>query len=273
MTARDQVLVAILNDRLDFVVARDQHWYRIPQSSVFKWVQNRWPPCWLAFYQTKVFGAEAFAINYYAKVQNINLVPRWHLFPDGPRDARSQRLYYQLQIGPLHRLRQPLLSHRRRRIIFIPTTWQKFQNAKELNDLYDDSPLEDRLWAELRRCGIRAERQEYVKANGHDYALDFAVYCVAGKLDIETDGDTWHADPQRIPEDNLRDNDMETEGWKLLRFNTHHIHEQLEEYCLKMIVDNINRLGGLDEGGLIGQRVSTNPEAPRQLSLFEDQPE
>ena len=30
MGARGEVLVAIMNNPLDFAIARDQHWYRIP---------------------------------------------------------------------------------------------------------------------------------------------------------------------------------------------------------------------------------------------------
>ena len=175
-------------------------------------------------------------------------------------------------LEPLRRLPQPIFSRRWRRIVFIPTTWAKFSAAVEINDLYDESPLEDRLWAELRRLEIRAERQEFIKVNGRDYALDFAVYCEQGKLYIETDGDTWHSDPQRIPRDNLRDNDLETNQWRLLRFNTLQIREQMQTYCVPTIVDTINRLGGVSEGRIIARRVSHIPTAPTQLSLFDDLP-
>lgn len=165
---------------------------------------------------------------------------------------------------------QPIFSRRWRRIIFIPTTWQKFVNAMEINDLYDESPLEDRLWTELKRLNITAERQEFVPVKGRTYALDFAIYCASGKIDVETDGDVWHADPERIPLDNLRDNDLETAGWKLLRFNTLCIREKMAEYCLPTIVENINRLGGLDEQRLVPRKVSLDAQGgPRQLSLFE----
>jgi hypothetical protein len=70
-------------------------------------------------------------------------------------------------------------------------------HAVEINDLYDESPLEDRLWAEMKRLQIHAERQEFVRADQHDYALDFALYCALGKIDVETDGDTWHANPAK----------------------------------------------------------------------------
>ncbi|HKZ83871.1 MAG TPA: hypothetical protein VJ793_09480 [Anaerolineae bacterium] len=71
MSERDRVLVAILNKLLDFNVAREQHWYRIPVSSVDKWLKDRWPPQWVAFYQTKVFGEDVYSIKYYAPVKKI----------------------------------------------------------------------------------------------------------------------------------------------------------------------------------------------------------
>jgi very-short-patch-repair endonuclease len=274
MSSRVEVLVAILNNRLDFVVARDRHWYRIPTSSVHKWLRDRWPPRWLAFYQTKTFGDEAFAVRYWARVRSIREAYRWQLFPDQPRDEKATRRYYQLMLDPLQRLPQPIISRRRRRIVFIPTTWEKFTNAVEINDLYHESPLEDRLWAELKRLQISAERQEFVVVNDRNYALDFAIHCALGNLDVETDGDTWHTDPERIPLDNLRDNDMETAGWKLLRFNTRQIHEQMAEYCLPTIVENVNQLGGVDEGGFLPRHIRLDaPGSMQQLGLFDSPPE
>ncbi|HZB96788.1 MAG TPA: DUF559 domain-containing protein [Herpetosiphonaceae bacterium] len=270
MPARGEVLVAILNNLLDFAVARDEHWYRIPVDSAHKRLRERWPPQWVAFYQTQVFGSEAHAVNYYAEVLDIREVFRWQLFPDQPPDQKSKRRYYQLILSPLIQLPQPIFSRRLRRIVFIPTTWQKFVNAAEINDLYDESPLEDRLWTALTRLGISAERQEFVKVKGRSYALDFALYCVQGKLDLETDGDIWHANPQRIPLDNLRDNDLETAGWKLLRFNTHQIREQMAEYCLPTIVENVNKLGGIDDGRLVARRISLDTAGADQLGLFDD---
>ncbi len=275
MAARGEVLVAILNNLLDFAVARDQHWYRIPVGSAHKWLKGRWPPQWLAFYQTKIFGSEAFAVNYYARVLDVRQVRRWQLFPDQPHDEKGRRRYYQLILEPLRRLPKPILSRRWRRIVFIPTTWQKFSSAGEINDLYDESPLEDYLWAELKRLQISAERQEFVPVKDRSYALDFAIYCTSGKIDVETDGDTWHADPERIPLDNLRDNDLETTGWRVLRFNTTHIREKMAEYCLPTIVENINRLDGVDEKErLVPRRINLDgPDGAYQLGLFDDIPD
>jgi very-short-patch-repair endonuclease len=271
MAIRGEVLVAILNNLLDFAVARDQHWYRIPTSSVHKWLKGRWPPECLAFYQTKVFGSEACAVNYYARVLDVRQVYRWQLFPDQPHDEKGRQRYYQLILEPLRRLPRPILSRYRRRIVFIPTTWDKFSSAVEINDLYDESPLEDQLWAELKRLEVSAERQEFVQLKERSYALDFAIYCTSGKIDVETDGDTWHANTERIPLDNLRDNDLETAGWRVLRFNTSQICERMAEYCLPTIVENVNKLDGVDEGRLVSRQINLDaPDGAYQLGLFDD---
>src|SRR5437763_1313125 len=120
MDASQRVLVAIMNNRADFKIARDRHWYRIPVDKAHKWVGDAWPPSWLAFYQTKVFGDEAYKVSYYCKVLAFRQVYRWELFPEAPRDAKYTRRYYQLFLGGLQQRPQPILSRRWRRIAFIP---------------------------------------------------------------------------------------------------------------------------------------------------------
>lgn len=134
MNERDQVLVAIMNNQRDMKIARDRHWYRIPVQSLEKYLKN-WQPDWLAFYQTKVFGDEAYAIHYYARVNDINVVDRAHLFPEEAANAKSEKRYYKLELSPLERLSQPILSQRYRRITFIQTTLERLQNATEISDL------------------------------------------------------------------------------------------------------------------------------------------
>lgn len=264
------MLVAILNDPLDFAILREREWYCIPVSSVTKWLYNCWPPKWLSFYQTKVFGDEAYSVNYFAPVKEIKKAYRWELFADEGINENSNRHYYQVFVEPVQRLPKPISSRRWRRIVFIPTTWGKFSNAEEINDLYDESPLEDVLWAQFKRVHISAERQEFVRVKKQDYALDFAIYCARGDIDVETDGDTWHANPEKAAEDNLRDNALKTAGWKVLRFNTPQIQEQAESYCLPTIVENINKLGGIEEGKILPKKIDLEDNGTYQLSLFDD---
>lgn len=267
---RGEVLVAIVNNQLDYAILREKNWYRIPVSSAQKWLKDRWPPKWLAFYQTKVFGPEAHAIHYYARVLRIREVFRWELFPNEPREGKNLTRYYQLLLEPLRRLPKPILSRRARRIVFIPTTLDKFTQAVEINDLFDESNLEDQLWAEFKRLQISAERQLFIQIKENNYVLDFAIFCAQGNIDVETDGDVWHANPERAPQDNLRDNALDTVGWRVLRFSTRQIQEQLAGYCLPTIVENVNRLGGITEGQFGVRRIELSGNSAYQPSLFDD---
>lgn len=271
MPVHGEVLVAILNDPLDVNIAVERGWYRIPVRSVQKWLRTCWPPQWLAFYQTKSSGQRPYAVQRYAKVAGVRKVYRWEMFPDDPRDEKSERRYYQLFFDHLDDLPIPIISRRRRRIIFIPTTQEKFFNANEINDLYDESPLEDLLWMHMQRLQILAERQELVSIKKKNYFLDFAIYCGTGKLDIETDGDIWHIGAERSSVDNIRDNAIRKAGWTLLRFDSRQIREQMVEYCVPEIVEAIKSLGGIDEGGLVPRVIDLNaPEGSRQLGLFDN---
>ena len=135
-SARGEVLVAIMNSLRDFAILQEQGWYRIPVQSTPK----RWPPQWLAFYQTQVFAGEAHAVHYYGRVRSIRKVRRRELLPDQLPNSKSDREYHQIQLESLRRLQEPILSPRWRRIVFIPTTWSRFVNAKQINDLYEKAP-------------------------------------------------------------------------------------------------------------------------------------
>jgi very-short-patch-repair endonuclease len=269
MNYRGEVLVAIMNDLHDFALAQREHWYRIPVDNVRRRLKDRWPPRRLAFYQTKNFGSERYAVNYVADVLSISERSRPELFPEEPSNTKSSRRYYQLLLSPLQRLAQPILSRRWRYIIFIPTTEQKFQSAVEINDLYDESPLEDRLWAELKRRQIAAERQFWVPVGENEYFLDFAIPCSQGGLALETDGDAWHHNPAKARQDNRRDNDLQTAGWQIFHFTTRQIMEEMASYCVPIITKNIDRLGGVDEGQAIPHYIAPDtPGGLHQLNLF-----
>jgi hypothetical protein len=190
MPRRGEALVAILRTHQDFAIAREQGWYRIPVDSAQRILRDRWPPEWLAFYQTKTFGGQAYAVNYASIITGIDTMQRRELFPDDPDDERSERLYYRISFDRLKPLPAPIPSRRLRRIVFIPTTFAKLQTATEINDLFDDSPLENEVWTALKERSIPAERQEPVWVDAKRYYLDFAIYCARGRLDVETDGDT-----------------------------------------------------------------------------------
>ncbi len=203
-------------------------------------------------------------------MREIRRVRRRELFPDEFPNAKSNREYFQVCLHRLETLPRPIVSYRMRRLVFIPTTYHKLQTAVEINDLFDDSPLEDALWQELKRLNLLAERQYHLKANGASYFLDFALFCEKGRIDIETDGDRWHTDPARIPEDNRRNNALASEGWQVLRFNTHQIKEEMAGYCIPQIAETVNQLGGLEpDQDAPRQYLKSDEGIVQQMSLFD----
>ena len=62
--AGSRVLVAVVNNRRDFDVARDEGWYRIPVNRA----PRRVGADYLALYQTAACGEEKWAVRYYAPI-------------------------------------------------------------------------------------------------------------------------------------------------------------------------------------------------------------
>jgi very-short-patch-repair endonuclease len=228
--AETPVLVAVMNNERDWDLVRLGCWYRIPlRSAPRQLCEIRY----LAFYQTGVFPAERWAVNYYAPVLRCRTVERRALLPEEPGHPRAGERYYQLELGELHPLPRPIVSRRLRRIVFIPTTWRKLQRAEEINDLFHESPLEDVVWEGFKHERIEAERQLYVAEAKATYCLDFAIFCQSGQVDVECDGDTWHAKKDAITRDNARNNFLTSRGWSVLRFGSRQINEALPT-CLSL---------------------------------------
>lgn len=268
MEDKEELLVGIINNVSDLEIARDKHWYRIPVISVNKLLRKRWPPRWIAFYLSGKIKNNAFMIKHYARISGIKIVTRKTLFPHENINSKTNNRYYKISFNELLTLPKPILSRRWRRIIFIQTTFNKFQNAVEINDLFDGSTLEDKLWAELKRSKIEAERQELVQVDNKFYFLDFAIYCVKGKLDVETDGDMWHHTPNKSAQDNIRNNDLTSQGWNIIRFNSNQVNEQIKTYCIPQIKTNINNLGGIKIDETFYRRFIQNRTDSYQGDLF-----
>ena len=209
-------------------------------------------------------------MQYFGEVARMERLPRAALFPDEPPNSKSGNVYFKLSLRDVQMLPQPIRSLRPRRIVFIPTTWQKLITATDFNDLFDDSPLEDDLWASLRAWQIRAERQWTEDVGSQRFLLDFAIFCNSGKIDVETDGDSYHIGVAEGERDNRRNNALATAGWQVLRFNTIQILEKTADYCVPEILKTINRLDGLEEEAAAPRIFyPTDGGTAQQLSLLE----
>lgn len=177
--AEDRVLVAVMNRRRDFEIARDEGWYRIPARHAPVTLTEA---AVLAFYFTKAFAEEKWSIRWYAEVRGHELARRRDLLPAEPDHPRADEPYYMLQLGPLLRLEQPIYSLRWRRITFISTTWDRFRAAEEINDLYASGA--DGLFVTLKDAGFWPERELEVLEDEATYIVDLAIPCRDGAVTI-----------------------------------------------------------------------------------------
>lgn len=182
MYPEDRVLVAYVPRPSDFERIREQGWYRIPQKSAPKGLYAEY----FAFYFGRSFGPMKWAIHYYAPRLGQELVTRRMLLPEEPDHPRADDLYFKVQLGQLVELERPIISLRWRRITFLHTTWDRFQDAVDINDLFvGGDAYVDRLYAALKERGIRAERDYKVKEESQSYVVPLMILCENGRISIQ----------------------------------------------------------------------------------------
>ena len=235
-------LVAIVPRKKDWEILKTQHWYRIPVKSapaIINQIKS------IAFYQPKIFDAEKWSVNYYAEVKGLEIVKRIELLPEEAKNVRASNLYYKITIGALKKLPKSIPSRRWRRITFIPTTYKCLCEAKEINDLYNTSPIEEKLYRFFKQEKIPAERQFFIYDTNKPCCLDFAVLCKEGKLNVECDGESYHSTKEAQIKDRKRDNDLTSIGWSILRFSGNEIYSSPKD-CVRQIKRTIKSLKGIN---------------------------
>ena len=141
------ILVGILPDKRDFEIARLLGWYRIPLKSAPKVVDVDY----VAFYQTNAFGEEhRWKIEYVCPVRGHELVTRAELFRDEPDHPRSSEEYFKIALGPLEQLPRPILADGWKRVTFLYTIGELFNNATTISELVVRSEERQVLWRNLR---------------------------------------------------------------------------------------------------------------------------
>jgi very-short-patch-repair endonuclease len=262
----ENVLVVLVKDRADHAILHQQLWYRIPVDSAPNIVKQG-KVKYMGFYLPSKFGDEQkWKIHHYGKVKRITEATRQELFPKEPLgSSKANKRYFKIELEMVEALTQPIVSHRGHRLLFVPTTEQKFFQARNLNSLFNASPLEDLLFEKLEALNIPSERQWLVEyGEKRKYWLDFAIFCNDGAVDVECDGDRYHLAPDQVKYDKGRNNELTSLGWSVLRFSTDELTNKIN-YVMEKIVDTINqREGPIGIGYLTIPRLSKNG----QLGLF-----
>jgi hypothetical protein len=134
----DRVLVTIMNNHQDWQRVQDEQWYRIPVKHAPAGTPHF---DWIAFYFSKVFKENKWAVHFYAPVLGHELLTRRDLIPAEPDHPRADQWYYRLALGSLYHKLPPIVPDSWRRITFIVTTGDRFEAAEEIKDLFaDQSP-------------------------------------------------------------------------------------------------------------------------------------
>ena len=187
MYPEDRVLVGVMPDPNDLLIARDQHWYRIPAKHAPTGIHAEY----VAFYFTRKFGPEQrWSIHYFARRTGHEMVRRVDLLPDQPDHPRAEESYFKLQLGPLRQKEPSIVSLRWRRITFIQTTWDRFVAAREINDLFvTDDQFVDRVYHALKNRGIQPERLVDIREAGTSYTVEMVIPCKRGSVLLSRDED------------------------------------------------------------------------------------
>jgi len=266
----NDVLVGMIPKVSDFDLLQKEGWYRVRIGKQTPINLQNGQARWIAFYFPAIFKDRKYQIQFKAEIKQIEEVGFFDLFPQEFKNhPKASRRYYQLKINKLIELPEPIVSLRGRRNAFISTTAEKFNNATEINDLYNESPLEDILWQAFKAKEIPAERQYWLEAKGHHFFLDFAVFCDnKNRLDIECDGITYHSSLERQQYDRKRNNAISLEKWNFLRYDTNDIEQQLPR-VMDEICEKIDQLGGLQSANKSESARYINKGKFGQLRMFD----
>jgi hypothetical protein len=204
----NRILVAVMNNPEDWARVQDEGWYRLPVKHAPAGAPDF---DFLAFYHTKAFDRDKWAIHFYAPVKGHELLTRQDLLPGEPNHKRANDWYYKFQLGPLQHKLPPIISYNWRRITFIITTGDRFEAAEEINDLLEDQSPAGRLYVTLKEAGLRAERNLAVKEKGGSYVADLAVPLSGGQWlpvllltsPAQTQPNALYLSPNSLPADNL----------------------------------------------------------------------
>ena len=104
-----------------------------------------------------------------------------------------------------------------------------YEVARKLRS--EQTPTEKKLWDALKNRqlnGLKFRRQHPIGG----YVVDF--YCPEKKLVIEIDGEI-HNDPDRKDYDWVREQELTSQGVKIIRFTTKEIEDKLED-----VLEDIN---------------------------------
>ncbi len=235
---RDRVLVGVVPRVADFEIARDQGWYRIPQNMVRQWSD----PGHVALYYGSAFGPEAGQIHYYAEAWHADVLRRIEMFPDEPRHPRAEENYIRVHLGELRKRSAPICSRRRRRLVLLPTTWERFARATDLNELVASDPEEEAFYGRMGEEGLQPERAYHVRGANAYHLTDYALFCRRRNLQVDVEGSavSRNAFLQARPKGDAKP----PASWESIRLSRFDITRRSED-TVRRLCEEVDKRGGI----------------------------
>ena len=227
-TETHNVLIAIVPEVKDWLLLTQELWYRIPIDKAPPIIKDGTTE-YIAFYHNAKYKEDLkWKIVYWAKIKTVVVASRADLFPnESIGHQKANRRYYKVSFDELVPLTQPIVSRYGHRLLYVPTTTEKlFSGKANINHIFKTSYLEKRMAEIMDDMAVTYEREWYEYAdNNRKYYLDFVVFCKGGKIDVECDGDQFHMGYDNVYYDKTRNNELEGNKWKVLRYTTKHFNE------------------------------------------------
>ncbi len=229
MNPEDRVLVGVIKAKRDLEFAINEHWYRIPQGRAPNGIDAEY----LAFFLSgSVFKERSGGIHYYARRTGDELARRKDLVRNVKPHPRDDEWYHKVQLAELQPRLPPIWNKpRSMRFAFIYTTWDRFQSAETIRDLYSKADyFVDRVFHVLRQRGIKPRRTWEAVSSGLVYPRGAQIRILADN------GAEVIASTQGTPADS-----GEREAFIYLRPS-----EYLEdaEVAAHQIIGEVNKRGG-----------------------------
>ena len=176
------ILVAIIPTPEDLQIARVLGWYRIPIRTAPRILNVDL----IAFYQPAAFLERKWRVEYLAPVLGHELTTRIELLREEEGHPRADEEYFKIQLGPIKRLRTPIMAQKWRRFTFLYTTGEYFLQASSLTDLTVRPGERRKLWKALRERGCSSP--DYQVELDHLDELPLDVISAFLGMDYSTEG-------------------------------------------------------------------------------------
>ncbi|MFW5709018.1 MAG: hypothetical protein ACOCX5_02235 [Chloroflexota bacterium] len=200
MYPEDRVLVGVIRRKSDLNLLLHERWYRIPELQMPHGVDTEY----LAFFVGKrILRRSSSGIHYYGRVSGFELAHRRDLLPDEPAHPRATERYFRMALESVHLREPPITNNTNRTITFIYTTWDRFEAASTIHDLYSQADhFVERIQTRLREAGISADRLWQAQRRTSENAPGLHIHQNVDVMDRSAQG---HEYTLRIGPDDIED--------------------------------------------------------------------